>query len=65
MAFALPDTAPTAPEFVRTGKVSQAMPAVLAMLFGMLIVGVAGFSHIDAVHNAAHDTRHANGFPCH
>ncbi len=65
MAFALPDTAPTAPELVRTGKVSQAMPAVLAMLFGMLIVGVAGFSHIDAVHNAAHDTRHANGFPCH
>jgi len=24
-----------------------------------------GFSHIEAVHNAAHDTRHANAFPCH
>jgi cobalt transporter subunit CbtB len=26
---------------------------------------VVGFSHIGAVHNAAHDVRHANAFPCH
>jgi cobalt transporter subunit CbtB len=26
---------------------------------------VVGFSHISAVHNAAHDVRHANAFPCH
>jgi len=25
----------------------------------------AGFSHLEAVHNAAHDTRHSAGFPCH
>jgi cobalt transporter subunit CbtB len=25
----------------------------------------AGFSHLDLVHNAAHDTRHSSGFPCH
>ena len=31
----------------------------------MLIVGMAGFSHLEIVHNAAHDTRHSNGFPCH
>jgi cobalt transporter subunit CbtB len=24
-----------------------------------------GFSHIEAVHNAAHDYRHSMGFPCH
>jgi len=24
-----------------------------------------GFSHITAVHNAAHDYRHSMGFPCH
>ncbi|WP_205547668.1 CbtB domain-containing protein, partial [Pseudomonas carnis] len=23
------------------------------------------FSHIEAVHNAAHDTRHSAAFPCH
>ena len=39
--------------------------AVLAMALGLFIVGVVGFSHINAVHNAAHDVRHANAFPCH
>ena len=39
--------------------------AVLAMALGMFVVGVVGFSHISAVHNAAHDVRHANAFPCH
>jgi len=39
--------------------------AVLAMALGLFIVGVVGFSHTSAVHNAAHDVRHANAFPCH
>ena len=39
--------------------------AVLAITLGIFIVGVVGFSHISAVHNAAHDVRHANAFPCH
>ena len=39
--------------------------AVLAMALGLFIVGVVGFSHISAVHNAAHDVRHAKAFPCH
>ncbi|MBD9679578.1 CbtB-domain containing protein [Pseudomonas sp. PDM18] len=39
--------------------------AVGASLLGALLVYFAGFSHIDAVHNAAHDTRHSAGFPCH
>jgi cobalt transporter subunit CbtB len=39
--------------------------AVLAMALGLFIVGVVGLSHISAVHNAAHDVRHANAFPCH
>jgi len=38
---------------------------VLAALLGTLIVFMTGFSHIEAVHNAAHDTRHSHGFPCH
>ena len=45
-----------------SGVVGQ---AVLAMALGLFIVGVVGFSHISAVHNAAHDVRHANAFPCH
>jgi cobalt transporter subunit CbtB len=35
-----------------------------ALLGGFLIWGV-GFSHIDVLHNAAHDTRHSSAFPCH
>jgi cobalt transporter subunit CbtB len=38
--------------------------AFLAMLGFVVIYGV-GFSPVEAFHNAAHDTRHSNGFPCH
>jgi len=48
-----------------TADSSAVMQAVLAMALGLFIVGVVGFSHISAVHNAAHDVRHANAFPCH
>jgi cobalt transporter subunit CbtB len=38
---------------------------LLALVLGMgLLVGV-GFAGSHIVHNAAHDTRHAIGFPCH
>ena len=42
----------------------------LVLAFGSLMLGAAliffaGFSHIEAVHNAAHDTRHSAAFPCH
>jgi cobalt transporter subunit CbtB len=39
--------------------------AVGASVLGACLVFFAGFSHIDAVHNAAHDTRHSAAFPCH
>lgn len=47
---------------VRTGKLLQ---SAMAICFGLVIVGFVGFSHLEIVHNAAHDTRHANAFPCH
>lgn len=37
----------------------------LAGLLGLFIVGFAGFSQVEAAHNAAHDYRHSMGFPCH
>jgi cobalt transporter subunit CbtB len=39
--------------------------AISAALLGACLVWFAGFSHIEAVHNAAHDTRHSAAFPCH
>jgi cobalt transporter subunit CbtB len=46
-------------------QASTILPAVMAILLGLFIVGMVGFSHIDGLHNATHDVRHANGFPCH
>ena len=40
-------------------------PAVFAALLGAFVIWAVGFSHIDIAHNAAHDTRHSVGFPCH
>jgi cobalt transporter subunit CbtB len=39
--------------------------AICASILGACLVYFAGFSHIEAVHNAAHDTRHSAAFPCH
>jgi cobalt transporter subunit CbtB len=41
------------------------LQAAFTVCFGLILVGFVGFSNIEAVHNAAHDTRHANAFPCH
>lgn len=39
--------------------------AVGSCLLGATLIFVAGFSHLEVVHNAAHDTRHSAAFPCH
>lgn len=53
-----------------TSSVSLPLSQRLLLAFGSCLLGaalifVAGFSHIEAVHNAAHDTRHSAAFPCH
>jgi cobalt transporter subunit CbtB len=45
--------------------VSRLTQSLMAMTLVLFIVGFVGFSHIDVVHNAAHDVRHSNAFPCH
>jgi len=44
---------------------AKALQLVGALLLGGVILYGAGFLETSAVHNAAHDTRHAVGFPCH
>jgi len=46
-------------------RTETALSAALAAMLGVLIIGIVGFSHIEVLHNAVHDTRHAAGFPCH
>ena len=46
--------------------VSQRIIAGAVSLFlGAFLVFTVGFSPMSVAHNAAHDTRHAIGFPCH
>jgi len=37
----------------------------LVFLMGATMVFVAGFAQSATLHDAAHDVRHASGFPCH
>jgi cobalt transporter subunit CbtB len=47
------------------GRSSTLAAAMMSAILGLVIIWGVGFSHIDVVHNAAHDTRHSNAFPCH
>ena len=52
-------------EAAATFALLRVIPIFAAALLGIFIVGGVGFSHIEAVHNAAHDYRHSMAFPCH
>ncbi|MBL4608369.1 MAG: CbtB-domain containing protein [Pseudomonadales bacterium] len=50
----------------KTKAVSSALIQNIAVLtFGAILLFAVGFLPMDAVHNAAHDTRHTIAFPCH
>jgi len=53
----------TASARVRT--IAVPWSAVGVLMFGLVMLYSVGFSTFTRTHNAAHDTRHANGFPCH
>ena len=49
-----------------TATASRRLAAGLALLFiGLTLTFAVGLSNMAVAHNAAHDTRHAIGFPCH
>jgi cobalt transporter subunit CbtB len=53
---------------VTTASVSAVrsnLAATFTLFAGLALVAVVGFAPSVAVHNAAHDTRHAAAFPCH
>jgi len=41
------------------------LPALLAIGVGALLLYGAAFASTPKLHNAAHDSRHSAGFPCH
>ena len=46
-------------------RVEAIHPSIWAALLGALIIFSVGFAQPQALHDAAHDTRHAHAFPCH
>jgi cobalt transporter subunit CbtB len=44
---------------------AAAIPVFFAALLGVFLIWGVGFSHSSVLHNAGHDTRHSNAFPCH
>jgi cobalt transporter subunit CbtB len=49
----------------KTLSLADRLPAAAVLAFGLVVLYCVGFSTASAAHNATHDTRHANGFPCH
>lgn len=58
-------TTPTLAQAVARPDQAVLPAAFAAFTLGALLVFAVGFGHPEMIHNAAHDTRHATGFPCH
>ena len=43
----------------------RALPVTVLALLGLFLLYGIGFAQPEALHNAAHDGRHAFAFPCH
>lgn len=66
MVTSMPTNAATLPKVGAVPASAQAvLPALFAVLLGLLVVGVTGFSPMDSIHNGTHNARHTNAFPCH
>ena len=47
------------------GLASKGLQLVAVFALGVTILFAAAFAQSSAVHNAVHDMRHSQGFPCH
>lgn len=56
------NTVLTAP---KTAGLSTLAAALIAVTIGATLVALGGHVQASALHDAAHDVRHATGFPCH
>ncbi len=46
-------------------KIEALKAAIVAFALGLGLVYAVGFSPMESIHDAAHDSRHALSFPCH
>ena len=48
-----------------SGSTTDIATIAFAAILGLGLIFAAGFSQAGAMHDVAHDSRHATGFPCH
>ncbi|KGJ11486.1 CbtB-domain containing protein [Paracoccus versutus] len=46
-------------------RASVLFPAIAAFAIGFGLIFMSGLVQAETLHDAAHDVRHATGFPCH
>ncbi len=44
---------------------ARSIQLLAAAMLGATLFAITALAPVDAIHNAAHDTRHSAGFPCH
>jgi len=49
----------------KTRTASPMLAMIAAAMIGLGLIVITGHVQAAVLHDAAHDTRHANGFPCH
>jgi len=49
----------------RVATASNVKAALLSSVLGLALLYGMGFAPMQALHNAAHDSRHSASFPCH
>ena len=49
----------------QTLSAARFAPVALAAVLGLALITLTGHVQAAALHDAAHDVRHATGFPCH
>jgi cobalt transporter subunit CbtB len=49
----------------QTRSTARFMPVLFAAILGLGVIAITGHVQAAALHDAAHDVRHATGFPCH
>ena len=55
----------TQPQTLETQQVNKKSQLLASVLLGIVVLSAVGFAPLEVIHNAAHDTRHSSGFPCH
>ncbi len=50
---------------ISVGVLQRVAAGAISLFLGAFLVFTVGLSPMSVAHNAAHDTRHGIGFPCH